>query len=89
LDQFKIMTAINLNRLERHCRAENLFHLRSHRDMFLPSRSSCPGRNAAWRDSVPWQSMQYSPENVHSALPGRWPGEIAGLLAAVGATAIG
>jgi hypothetical protein len=57
--------------------------------MLLPSRSSCPGRNAARRDSVPWQSMQHSPENVHSALVGRRPGEIAGLLAAAGATAIG
>jgi hypothetical protein len=33
--------------------------------------------------------MQHSPENVHSALVGRRPGEIAGLLAAAGATAIG
>jgi hypothetical protein len=33
--------------------------------------------------------MQHSPENVHSALVGRRPGEIAGPLTAVMATAIG
>lgn len=32
--------------------------------------------------------MQHSPENVHSALPGRRPGEIAGLLAGLAGVVI-